>query len=291
MEVSDLSESGIRRRIGESFPDIPVRDLKLDDSGWNYVAALVNGSIVFRFPRTNDLSERLRKEIVLISGLKGFPFRLPEYLLMPTNGDFFAGYRYIPGFPLNSAKVLGIGLLQDSTRVLRYFLRYNASVLPDEGIPVYSPESWIKNRVEGVAKAFRDALSRYIGDDYFDLVNERINSSLGNLTESDMVLSHGDLFRGNVVINAKHSCINGVIDWEETSIGDIALDIAALGMDFHPLYTRRLVSSIGKNDTGLMKRIAFYQWFEPLFTAYHKVQQGEYGNSTETKIRLQGPDK
>lgn len=288
MDDLDLSEQGIRGRIAVAFPDVQVQELVLNRSGWNYIVAVVNSSIVFRFPRRRGLEQKLRKEIALISALKDFPVRLPEYFLIPTTGDFFAGYRYIQGFPLNGAKILGKGLLRDSVRILKFLSGYNATVLPVKGIAAYSPERWIKDRVEGVAKTFRKVLSRYLGEDYFDMVSERINSSLGNLNEKDMVLSHGDLFRGNVVINTKHSCINGVIDWEDASIGDIALDIAALGKDFHPLYTRKLVSSIGKADTGIMKRVEFYRWFEPLYTAYHEVQLGKYGDSLRVEGHLPG---
>jgi len=106
----DLSADELQLRIEEAFPDIYIKDLTVDDSGWDYVIAIVNGSTVFRFPRSRDRVETLKNEVDFVSSLKDFPVRLPEYSIFSTGDIFFAGYRHIPGFPLNRAKTLGAGL-------------------------------------------------------------------------------------------------------------------------------------------------------------------------------------
>jgi len=285
----DLSAGELQLRIEEAFPNIHIKDFTVDDSGWDYVIAIVNGSTVFRFPRSRDRVEMLKKEAAFVSSLKDFPVLLPEYSIFSTGDIFFAGYRYIPGFPLNRAKALGAGLVRDSVAILKYFSRFNSSNPPEGKIPIFTPEGWIKNHVEGMSRTFRAGLSKYLGGEYFDMIGEKINESLGNLRDSDMTLSHGDLFRGNVIINGKHSEINGVIDWESASIGDFALDIAAIGKDFQPLYTRKLVSALGlDSDTGLKSRIKFYQWFEPLYTAFHKLELGDIDGLIDMAGHLPG---
>lgn len=278
MEKIDLSLSAIRGQIRDSFPGLHLGNIVLDDSGWDYVVAIINDSIVFRFPRTFERVKRLKKEIRLISFLHDFPFRIPDYSLFSSGDHFFAGYSFIPGIPLNSARTLGTGLISDSVRVLRYLSGYDTSNLPTEEIPVYSAEEWIRGHVEGISREFRSGLSRYLGEEYFEIIDEHLNESLGNLRDSDMRLTHGDLFKGNVLINRRHMGIVGVIDWEDASIGDVALDIAALGKDFPPIYTRRLISALGiESDGRLKERVDFYQWFEPLYTAYHRAQLGDIG--------------
>ena len=82
---------------------------------------------------------------------------------------------------------------------------------------------------------------------------------MNGIPESSINLVNADMFRGNVIINSSKDRIVGIVDWEDALVAYMALDIAALGLDFGSEGTDRLLDalSLGIDDPGLGDRVRF----------------------------------
>lgn len=274
MEFS-YGENEIGEILERNFPDVKIENLNLIESGWDNLVAVVNGKMAFRFPRNRESELSLKRELLLLARIRDFPFRIPEYFYSSPKIPVFAGYTYIDGVPLNSAKKLSGGLLNDMIRVLDYLSGIDVSHLQETGINVYSPESWMKRQVE-VVNSFRESLSEFIEESVFDSLFAQLETTLSGIPETSISLVHGDLYRGNVIISENHHRIRGVIDWQDAFVGDSALDVAALGKDFGLTGTDLLISSLNRiRDTGLAERVRFYQKVEPFYLADFRSRTGK----------------
>jgi|YelNatPaOPRAMG01_1025707.scaffolds.fasta_scaffold00402_17 aminoglycoside 2''-phosphotransferase len=270
---NNLTVSEIMDLISRSFPELSISSLSVNNTGWDNIIAVVNHSIVFRFPKYLGSEKSMRREIKLLSLLQGFPVALPKYAFFPASGKFFAGYRFIPGEHLNKAATIGKGLMRDLIAILHFLRDVEVSDVKDSGIRIYGPKSWLK-REKAILGSFEESLGKLTGDSYFSMLREDMEAFLSEINESAFSLIHGDLYRGNVLISARHDRINGVIDWGDASVGDYAFDIAAVGLDFPERYTRKITSIFGDDDITIEKRIAFYRRLEPLYLADNLARKG-----------------
>lgn len=273
----------LRALIATSFPEIEITSLDAIGEGWDNIVALVNGALVFRFPRNSDDEARLEREIRLLSRLENFPAPVPGYRYISQGKPFFAGYSFIPGNRLDSASELSPGLLAHMVKVLQKLGTITTDTLMDTGLPEFTPGSWVV-RQEKVVGRFEEQLSLFTEGNYFREIRDLLDSSLNRIPESSINLVHADMFRGNVIIAPSGDRIAGIIDWEDSFFGDMALDVAALGLDFGETGTRKLLEALhlSGEDPGIGDRVKFYQKIEILYLADHLVKNGE----TEQARRL-----
>ncbi len=270
------SASELHDLITSSFPEYKINGLEVITEGWDNLVVKANGDHIFRFPRAKDGEEKLRHEIRLLWKFKDFPVRVPQYSYISKGSHFFAGYSLIPGDRLDTAPELKPQLLKDMVRVLHKLRTFNAECLKDVGLPVYTSENWI-DRQRKVVGNFEARLSPYAEKNQFREIRNLLESAMHGIPESSINLVHADMFRGNVIINSSKDRIVGIIDWEDAFVGDMALDIAALGLDFGSEGTERLLDAMALDidDPGLGDRVRFYQKIEFLYLAEHLVDTGE----------------
>ena len=104
-----------------------------------------------------------------------------------------------------------------------------------------------------------------------------LDLAMSDLIQSDISLIHGDLSRGNVILNRKHSRINGVIDWSDSSYGDRALDIAAVIDGFSLKYLSCILNHFSPDfSLRALKRVFFYRMVSPLYKAYYLEKTGKH---------------
>jgi aminoglycoside 2''-phosphotransferase len=241
-------------QIKQDFPDLKINNFYVEETGWMNTVIIVNKNIVFRFPKTSRMEEKLKKEINLLSILKNCPVRIPEYTFISNAGHMYGGYLMINGIALNTSKSLGAGLIQNFNALLNYMKSFNRSDLYKINIPVYDEKSW-QNHEEDLIKMFSGSLDNFIGRDYFDNLLNMMENAFCDLSPDDFSLIHGDLSGNNVLINKRHNKINGVIDWADSCYGDTALDIAAIVDDFSVKYALQLsVNHNSEFGNRLMKR-------------------------------------
>lgn len=286
--LQDIVENAINFifEISKNFPDIIIKKYYRIDTGWMNRIIIVNDDTVFRFPRTGAGIKMLASELKLLSLLKGAPVKLPEYKFIHMEEPYFAGYKIIRGDTLDNAKSLGRSVLDDFMSLLNYMGTFRSDLLNGTLIPVYNSNTWIEYE-KSLINSFRSTLELYTGIEYFQEILDLFDISMLELNDKDISLIHGDLSRGNVILNRKHSRVNGVIDWSDASYGDRALDIAAILEGFSLKYLPNMLSNFSKDfSSRAFKRILFYRLVSPLYRAYFLEKTGKKDEAKELCMEI-----
>ena len=261
--------------ISKNFPDIIVKKYNRIDTGWMNQIIVVNDELVFRFPRTASAIKKLAMELKLLSVLKQSPVNLPEYKFIHMEYPFFAGYKIIKGDTVENARSLSVNVLNDFIAVLNYMGTFKIDSLKGTLLPLHNASSWIRYE-KSLMSSFQASLEENTGTEYFNEIFSLLDIAMSDLNDCDISLIHGDLSRGNVILNRKHSRINGIIDWSDASYGDLALDIAAIIDGFPLRYLPYILQNFSNNfSTRALKRILFYRLVSPLYRAYFLQQTGD----------------
>ena len=287
--MSDIRGSiaqSLKSRILKYFPDLNIESSVLIDTGWDNYVLIVNRQFVFRFPKDKDQQPKILTEINLLSFLNDFPFKIPRYTFIVNKEDIFGGYRIIDGVPLNSAKRISGSLVNDFVTLFSYMWKIGPTECSKTEISVYSRENWLNHEIE-LIRSFSINLSKYIPLDFFNSLEELASDILSDIDEKEIRLIHGDLYRNNVLITHNMNNISGIIDWSDASIGDIALDLAAVSVDFKlsdiaPIF--RSLNSIC--SSRIFRRIGFYRVVEPLYRAHYFSRSGETVKALKISDRI-----
>ena len=156
----------------------------------------------------------------------------------------------------------------------------------ERSLPIYHSDSWIEHE-KSLIDSFQVALVDYTGHVFFDKVLSLMDTAMSDLNDNDISLIHGDLSKGNVILNRKHSRINGVIDWSDSSYGDRALDIAAIIDGFSLKYLTYILRHFNTDfSSRAVKRILLYRLVSPLYRAYFLEKTGKHIESKELCVEI-----
>lgn len=200
-------------------------------SGWDNVAYLVDGELVFRFPRREFAVPFLGREVAALPRLAP---RLPLPIPVPLwAGEAterfpwpFAGYRLIRGRTLDAAE-LSADDRRAAAPALAAFLKA-LHAIPLDGLQLPPDElartdfarrlPLLTERMEALERAGR------ITDHprWIDLFGDGICEPPPALAPV-----HGDLYERHVLVNDGNR-VCGVIDWGDVHAGDPALDLTVL---------------------------------------------------------------
>ena len=231
--------------------------------GWANWTFELDGSLIVRFPRNDSVALATHRELNLLPALaRHVSFAVPEPTHVGTWNDrpFFA-YRRIDGRALRAG--------DDPAPVGRMVAELHA-------FPVERAAELL--RVGPPSRAWRD---RYV--DFWPLVEEvalpemdaaladevrrRYHAMVDDPPDFPPTLVHNDLGPEHVLVGA------GIIDFEDATVGDPAVDIAplvaTLGRDALPVLT-------AGRDLGdrLEDRIRFYRWMGSVHAVIYGVTAG-----------------
>ena len=272
--------------IKKNFPGIKIKKYYFIETGWMNQIIVVNDGIVFRFPRTAGGIKRLSGELKLLPLLKNSPFMIPEYKFIHIEDQFFAGYQMIAGDTMVNAKSLGNGVLNDSILLLNYLQKFDRDSFKKTYLQIYNSNAWIRHE-KYLVDSFRGELEAYTGNEYFDEVFDLMDIAMSDLDDGDISLIHGDLSGENIILNRRHSRINGIIDWSDASYGDRALDIAAIIDGFSLKYLTYILKHFNTDfSSRAVKRILLYRLVSPFYRAYFLEKTGKHTESEELCVNI-----
>jgi aminoglycoside phosphotransferase (APT) family kinase protein len=220
--------------VRASFPELGPVDVAPLGVGWDNTAYLVNGALVFRFPRRPIAVDLMRTELAVLPAIAArlpLPVPAPSHVAEPS-GRFpwpFAGYPLLPG---RTACTAG---LDDRARAaaaepLGRFLAALHSVPGEEAARLGAPADTLGRlhpaRLHRVAGDNLRALAAagLVADarPWLRLVNAASTLRPARAT----ALVHGDLYARHLLVDAGGR-LAGVIDWGDVHRGDPAVDLAA----------------------------------------------------------------
>lgn len=242
--MAKFDESTYLATIRTAYPQLPITSARLHnfaDGQFNAILfvneAADSETLVFRFPRVEAALCDLPAEIYLLTGLQGHTtlpvpnpiFVSPELTIM---GKAFMGYPMLPGAPLWEATVHAMtdeATLDHLAWQLALFLKELHSLdteaigLP---IPVDDPQqSWL-----AMYQAFQTHLFPHMRRDACAWVTANFDGFLNDATNFTYqpALCHTDFGGSNILFDEATGTVTGVIDWAGATLGDPAIDVAAI---------------------------------------------------------------
>ena len=217
-----VDEELARRLIAEQFPPLPERSLVFLGEGWDYVAFLVDETLVFRFPRRQVGIAGTEREIAKL------PVAVPDPLQVGIPSDKFPwpfyGAPYIAGSEPDGS--LGDDLRGELARPLARVLRalHSDATLAavGDGLPV-DPLGRADTQVR-VPRA-REAIAA-IADLWQppEETESLLKEAFALPKPEPSVVCHGDLHFRQLLVEG--SVLTGIVDWVDICLGDPAMDLS-----------------------------------------------------------------
>lgn len=219
--------------VARHLPDVEMESVTPISEGLDNAAYVVNGELIVRLSKTEDIaerSERVRREAALLNVVAPYStLPVPEVVFVDTEAGAIA-YRMLPGVPLNRID------LQDSV-----------SIASDLGTFLGALHRVLITDVEGLVDADTYPLADWLHDAerHFVEVEETLPASsrpqieafLSDSPPPDstrLVFCHNDLGSEHVLVDASTGCITGIIDWSDAAITDPARDLGIILRDLGP---------------------------------------------------------
>ncbi len=240
--------------VRAAFPALTMGGWRIDQSGGDHVLLIVDGDIVFRFPRvgTHDLN----LEIAVLLALKPtMPVATPAYDYIDPQGRF-AGYRYLRGAALTPQRFAALSSARQDelAKSAAQFLSILHGLPSGEIAPEKCwPKIWTARQFGKRARNDRlpvlanllpgtiDAIGRF----YAEYMCDR---------PPGMVVVHGDLVAEHILLD-RSGRLCGIIDFGDVALGDPAQDFLGFWA-YGEATTRRVVDLYepGTTDPGLLAR-------------------------------------
>ena len=279
-ELTDLV-----RHLRSIYPDLPLSHVEQVTEGQNNTVLIVNGSLIFRFPRYDAGIQQLEREVTLLRALKQHtPVPIPDPIY--TNwiprvvGRVFAGYPLLPGIPLS--QIPATADIQPLASQLGAFLAV-LHAIPLDTIGVVTNQGSTPQHWEDLYHRMIDRLFPLMRTDARDSVRRHFETFLTAAIARPIqrVLVHGDLGAGNILYNSTTGRVTGIIDFGSAHVDDPAVDLAAAST-IQPTLLNAITRCYPTTD-DLLDRVMFYRGTFALQEALSGI---ETGNTTASQVGL-----
>lgn len=264
------------RIIEKNFPQIHIDGIVPVFGGWASDVFEVNGKLIFRFPKWPEIESAIQKEINLLPELaKVLSVRIPNFEFIGRyNKVVFVGYQKIPGLPLASCDHSRGSLADQLAMLITEIHRFPVHQAMKLKVPKIN---WHREYVEFYSR---------VRDKAFPLMNEALLEKAVSVWEGflddednfwfEPVFIHRDLSGdAHILCNPRRAEITGIIDWEDASIGDPAIDFTGVYGDCGKDFTKRVLAKYGgKVDETFWERTIFYY----KIGAFHEIAYGQLIN-------------
>lgn len=253
-------------QIGRAYPRLMIDSVALLESGQNNDALMVNGQLLFRFPKVGPAVAAMKREAALLCAIHArLPLPVPQPLYVNEQGGVgaaFMGYPLLPGRPLWRAdleKVAEEDVLARMARQVADFLRALHAV------PLHEVRAASLLRADDGASwsSLYQRIRRHLFPHMRPEARRRVRDTFAAfLTRPDAgafepALRHGDFGGGNVLWDREAGAVTGVIDFGSAAIGDRATDLASLAAGFGDAFLERC-SRHYSITADMRGRMAFY---------------------------------
>ena len=254
-----------RGLIESAFPDISVRTCEAKGEGWDSYVLEVNGELIFRFPKRQDVVLRQEREIRFLPELAdALPVEVPRFVFVSRDSSreppLFVGYPKIQGQPLSRNRLGDAGLRRSLARGLGETL----SLL--HGLSIGGPESGqfqatdtaeLRRREQSSFEYARRYILPLLSADTRRRESKLWADYIANDANFDFdpVLTHGDLGPDHVLCDYDQGLVLGIIDWAYADVADPASDVEHLLRDPGEDFVEQVLSFYdGQNGSELISR-------------------------------------
>lgn len=227
----------LRSSLRGLFPDLgSVSSICELGRGFSSLVVETDTGVVFKIARNREAARGHSKEVRLLPRLRGalpVPVPDPRWHTGPSEALPFGaiGYRKLPGVPLHPKQLDTTTKTRKVAWRLGTFLHALHSFPPSElcAVQLPRPDAFrceLELMRSDVLPALRGALTR---QEYLTIVrwwDTFLRDS--RMERFRPVLRHGDFWYENILVDPVTLDVTGVVDFEESALGDAAQDFATL---------------------------------------------------------------
>lgn len=259
--------------IREQFPELGARGVEPFGSGWDNTAYLVDGEIVFRFPRKESTVELLEIEtraLPRIAPRLPLPVPVPEWVGRGTEAYpwTFAGYRRLRGRTADAADLSDEERRAAAPVIGRFLAVLHASDPAGLGLPgdtIHRTD--FTRRMPALVERLGQLREAGVVSDPSPWLRLFEAGDFPEPSPHRRVV-HGDLYARHLLVDDGRT-VCGVIDWGDVHLGDPGIDLSVMYAFLPPSARDGLRRAYGEIDarTERMARLraAFHSvalaWF------------------------------
>lgn len=267
-ESPHSSPKPLIRSIEDEF-GITVKNYSWKRSSFDFDVIIVNKSIVFRFPRTEEVRARLPYEIKLLAFLKGKKLvALPEYKYVSKAKDF-AGYKIVSGSVLRKPGFRRLSRNnkdQVASKLVNFINYYHGIPLKD--FKKFRPRTkldFVKDE-RRIARELKKTLYPCLSKKEVDTIQSHYKDARQLLkTQQEQCPLHGDLYSENIIWDKTRARV-GIIDFTDSLIGDPAKDFEVF-FDYGPEVAQDAYERYeGPKDDYFLRRAEMYHKTHGIYT-------------------------
>ena len=244
---------------------------------------------IFRFPRNSDVEENLRKERSVLSVVAPrIDFAVPRFEHAGYwNGQPYVGYRKIPGRPLSGAPFAGSNPADETARstadTLSSLHDIPTSLVAEACAVEPTVDAW-RQRYCALRETVRNRISPLLEsrapgtlERTFDAVERGFDRFLDEelATLKDVALVHCDLGCEHILIGDDGTTVNGLIDFEDATIGDPTIDFVGIFVTYGMEAVERVLDGYRRElDEHFANRLRSYTWMASCHEVIYGVEEG-----------------
>jgi aminoglycoside phosphotransferase (APT) family kinase protein len=258
--------------IQEQFPALGAGGIQPFGSGWDNTAYLVDGAIVFRFPRKQSTVVLLERETRVLPHLVArLPLAVPDPRWVGRPAERFpwpfAGYPRLQGTTADRTGLSEAERMEAAASLGRFLAVLHS--IPPAGLDLPGDEIG-RTAFERRMPQLEDWLVRLRERDLIDDPAPWLRLFAGGFPAppSAPVLVHGDLYVRHLLVDGDRR-VSAVIDWGDVHAGDPAVDLSVAYAFVPPRAREAFARAYGPIDERMRRtarlRAAFHSaaltWF------------------------------
>ena len=250
---------------------------------------------IFRFPRNSVVEENFQKEQAILPIVAPrVDFAVPRFEHVGTwHGQPYAGYRRIPGRPLSGRPFTDIILAAEVAGFIAEALcslHEVPTTLVAESCGVEPTiEAW-QQRYHELRETVRARVSPLLDTRSRDAVERGFDRFFDEelATLEDVTLVHCDLGCEHILIEEAGMAVTGLIDFEDVTIGDPAIDFVGVYVTFGMEAVERIRDGYQRGsgvqrasvvqralDVNFVNRLRFYTWMASCHEVIYGLEEGK----------------
>lgn len=219
---------------------------------------------MFRFPKREEVEERVKREARLLTylSIQNQSLPLPIYQLHYEAEQLLCvSYAYLEGSPLRTEQ-------SEIANVLGAFLSelHGMDITTAEAMGfTYERNGVYWERFYGELKSKLYPYFSQKQQDFVDRIFKTFLEKDGQKHSKKLI--HGDLTGSNLLYDQERDRLTGIIDFTDAMIGDPAIDFAGFYWDFGPEFTRLVLDHYEGDEERevIYQRVEQFYGIQPLF--------------------------
>lgn len=269
-----MNYSEIKKEILQTYPDFEFKTIVKIGEGMDSSAFLVSDSLIFRFPKDEEIRVNLRKEICALPILQPqLAVKIPEFKYVGENAAF-VGYEMIAGEMLTKelfyslSENAQISLQKSLAEFLQTIHQQSVAEFTRCGVEIQDFRAKYESDYENTLKYVFPLASRetqtFIARQFQDYLTRDENFSAAP------VLLHNDLSADHIFVSPDNAQITGIIDFGDIGIGDGDYDLMYLLDDYGEDFVRSFLQFYPHDDhEKLFRKLYFWGLVDTLQLIAH----------------------